>query len=385
MRENPRLYEMDSPECCTVVEKHAKSEPCVGTDEWCKDPIRVVLYGSSDECRKFRKADPRPSWVRADPGCANRGKGTESCEGTELYCLKHAPSRRECFMFRQKPLLVPAKAGGCNGDIETDERCLGSEEWCRVTWRANLYGSSLSCMQHREWFVKLPGLKPYSSLCAGAKDFNTEACRGSNNWCLDPVRLEMYGSQKACLDYRQYISIVKNRWDYGRAPDSCSQETEKCLGTYKVCNLFWSDEEKKGCASHRASPLELLGIEECKWKGAGGCWELIRDCHKRRVQLGYDNLDVEDCYALRGIDLAHVNQTLKARLFPETRDHFLDLSETIVANATLRSLILNQAGPEIALQVVKADLKKYFQKLNDSIDDIALKAWTHIHADLLRG
>ncbi|PHH86637.1 hypothetical protein CDD83_9946 [Cordyceps sp. RAO-2017] len=138
-----------SEECGAA--RDGKDEACVGSKAWCKDPDRVARYGSQQDCLKVRVEPPKDKAPYRRPGGAGCRGGTEVCQGTEQVCtaLVSPDRRRDCFGSRQPLQFLPANSTGCAEAAGEDERCMGTDAWCKTKYSKFKYFDPAECFHYR--------------------------------------------------------------------------------------------------------------------------------------------------------------------------------------------------------------------------------------------
>ncbi|PFH55412.1 hypothetical protein XA68_18372 [Ophiocordyceps unilateralis] len=263
----------------------ATEEKCVGTDEWCKTDQAKSIYGSSESCLSFREPGA-PSWrQRSLENCQE--KDAEDCEATEEYCGRFTglKERLRCFATRQRPPFSVIYSPGCD-EYQTSELCNGTANWCRETTALSLYGSETDCLELRG---KVP---------------------------------------------------ERRKWQPKAA--NCSDASESCLGTEKVCNSLVHDHLRDDCFAARERPPFLPATPALclKEKPADeGCLGTYAWCMHQFRQANYAT--AKQCFSLRGLDIAEFEKQLEDGLVTSLDTAFA----TLLINMTLARSSLEAAKP----------------------------------------
>ncbi|KAF4585869.1 hypothetical protein GQ602_005174 [Ophiocordyceps camponoti-floridani] len=136
-----------SPAC----DEHPTNELCNGTASWCRQEPALKLYGSEENCLKFRGKTPdEQKWQPKVDSCT---EPNESCLGTEHTCNSVAQDdlRTECFSARETPPILPPNQAFCLRNKTADESCLGTYVWCTDRFRQAGYSSARECFEIRRW------------------------------------------------------------------------------------------------------------------------------------------------------------------------------------------------------------------------------------------
>ncbi|PHH70461.1 hypothetical protein CDD80_5998 [Ophiocordyceps camponoti-rufipedis] len=135
----------------SACEQNPTDELCNGTANWCRQKPALQLYGSEENCRKFR--GKKPDEQKWQPKANNCTEPNESCLGTEHICNSFSQDdlRTDCFSARETPPILPPDRASCLGNRRADESCLGTYVWCADRFRQAGYLSARECFEIRQW------------------------------------------------------------------------------------------------------------------------------------------------------------------------------------------------------------------------------------------
>ncbi|RDA91922.1 hypothetical protein CP533_1286 [Ophiocordyceps camponoti-saundersi (nom. inval.)] len=149
-RQPLRYYHRFSTDCRDKVDDG--SEACVGSIAWCKHEDRIKLWGSRQDCLKFRSEPPQlmPLHYKSNQDDCKYSQ-EERCIGTEAFCMKMTgrSQRKQCFESREPHLFLAANSNICSGKGGEEERCVGTVTWCKKHFYKRHYDDADECFQVR--------------------------------------------------------------------------------------------------------------------------------------------------------------------------------------------------------------------------------------------
>lgn len=248
----------------------------------------------------------------------------------------------------------------------------------------------------------------YSSECISREQHTQEVCLGSDAWCRHGGRAKLYGSKEKCLELRPKPQS-KAPW-LPKSDASCSDESEKCLGTDDACSNIENevlvaeavemdlDVFEKLCLEQRSkegdadkteqdpsppkeppmppaqpetSSFQLPDSEGCSKPGADEepCLGSIAWCDKHGQQQGLG--DRNACLLTRGLDVKAFEETFQGLVAP-VKESILTWAQNVTKNAALREILFNSSA-QAAQKSITTDLSGYMDKVQGSLENQALE------------
>lgn len=251
----------------------------------------------------------------------------------------------------------------------------------------------------------------YSSECIDQEQHTQEVCLGSDEWCSHGDSVKLYGSKDKCLELRPKPQS-KAPW-LPRGDASCSDNSEKCLGTDDTCSRIINevavaiavqmdlDVFEKLCLEQRSKeggadkteqgpsppkdtptppappetpetpPFQLPDSEGCSKPGTDEepCLGSIAWCDKHGQQQGLGGRNA--CLLTRGLDVKAFEETFQGLVAP-IKESILTWAQNVTKNAALREILFNSTA-QAAQKSITTDLSEYMAKVQGSLENQALE------------
>ena len=386
----------------------------MGTDAWCTGYFKRN-YPTQKDCFEDRekRSGGVSNWHLPHNECSQY---LEDCVGTDAVCgiIEDADIRKSCFEGRKKGSFWAANSPDCPEPSQTsDERCVGTAEWCKAPRQVEIYGSTDACLGFREGesgaSPKLPWLQPnfvkcssgnsepclgtesfcgnvqdkaqrlrcfgdrepqpfamvYSAQCPEARNQDSEACDGTKSWCSSPKSVGRYGSSEACMDFRGPAPGV-SKW-YPKATDGCSKG-EECLGTEYICTFLATPDTRNDCFATRATPPWLEPkSQECSGAEASAesCIGTAAWC---ATQFETNNfVDQHECFESRGYKTRDFADSISADLASKMEKGIFDIAVNVTKHAILHELLHKNGTADSTKKIAEEAAKQLFDKIDEGV------------------
>lgn len=276
-------------------------------------------YPNPEVCVKERRTRKVDEWEYPNPFCT--AYSWSVCGGTDTLCESYDSQdmQRKCLQSHKKGFFWPPYSRGCIYVISaSDERCVGTEEWCQLPHVAKLYGSNRACLLRR-W--------------------------GS------PGRFK----------WRHKLHVT------------CDGADEMCVGTDIFCGLLEPPQRSMCFALRELAPYLMSNSEDCFRSGAldERCMGTDEWCHTYHQVLLYDE---DACFAARGIYLRDFAKSWADQIATVVTNAITDSGANVTRNAVIRELV--RVGEEDAVwQGVKKDVHDLLAQLDKEIYEVFDKSF----------
>ncbi|RDA90590.1 hypothetical protein CP533_6937 [Ophiocordyceps camponoti-saundersi (nom. inval.)] len=390
-------------------------ESCRGTDVWCSTrQFYHDIDGYESQAACFAARLGKTPWRYINSDCIAYH---ETCDGTDAVCsrVEDAAIRDHCYASRSEGEWLPKYASGClAAGMDDDERCMGTEDFCRAEARIKSYGSTEKCLAYREKApekIKKPEFLVENPLrcfgdateeCRGTEKFCfnkphqgngnkdvldciesrinpllyapdspdctdfgfSEACVGTSVWCANKKRVKIYGTKERCEDLREPASDEPSRWFApGQECRDEADQSERCIGTERKCQLFSSAPDD--CFRRRETAPFLLAKPsgECSQaeSKAESCQGTDRWCHERYQENNYRSEG--ECFSRRGFKHDEMVAAVVKNMSDLMTDIILKQGAKVVENAVHYDLVGNGGDEKSAKQSIATYLDRYLEEL----------------------
>ncbi|KAK2591708.1 hypothetical protein QQS21_010593 [Conoideocrella luteorostrata] len=419
------------------VHCYKREESCLGTEVWCAKPEYykdIDKYPSQQAC--FDARIERTEWRYINTDCL---ADLETCDGTDVVCsrIEDWAIRASCYAARPKGKWFPKYSPGClAAGREVDERCVGTDEFCKGEARVKLYGSAEACLGRREaatkenkkqGFLIKNALKCYgdpTEECQGTEDFCfratapkrhqepaqvlacvesrvrpplyaanspdcdtskqnhvfSEACVGTNIWCASQARVKIYGSKERCEAFRQPYSAGPGKWvpPQQACRDNLDQ-SEQCKGTEQICQ--WQSLDRNSCYGARETAPFLLpeqpnGCPPTKPQ-VESCVGTDSWCYKGYNEMNY--LSQGECFSRRGFKHDELVARVVKKMGDMMTETILKHGEKVIKDALYYDLVGKRGDENSAKASVNNYVNQYLEKLEkETLPEATEKFMTNV-------
>ncbi|KJZ75960.1 hypothetical protein HIM_04784 [Hirsutella minnesotensis 3608] len=394
-----------------------REESCLGTEVWCAKPEyykEIDQYPNQQAC--FDARIEKTEWRYISTDCL---ADFEICDGTDVVCsrIEDWAIRGSCYAARPKGKWLPKYAPGClAAGRDDDERCVGTEEFCRAEARIKSYGSPEACLARREEAPKESKKQEFliknflkcfgdpTEECEGTEDFcfrptgskkpgdvlacvesranpplyaadspecntsrqkgyNSEACLGTTAWCASEDRVKIYGSKERCEAFRKQSSDKPSKWvPPNQTCRDNSDQSEQCRGTEQICQ--WHSFERDACYRAReAAPFLLSKPDGCPQAGpqVESCVGTDSWCHERYNEMNY--LSEGECFSRRGFKHDEMVAEVVKKMGNMMTEIILKNGEKVVKDAVYYDLVGSRGDENSTKKSITDYVNQFLEKL----------------------